>query len=113
MSRRKKPVDETLDETTLRLIKEEIANNANRSEKTSWNRKMDNMVKLLAEIQPIEDKIIELQERKIPIFDEIQNLRKEMLRDCVHPFEYVLVEVDHAKCKFCERKLSLPNLEDM
>jgi predicted nucleic acid-binding Zn-ribbon protein len=113
MSRRKKPVGETLDETTLRVIREEISNIANRSEKTSWNRKMDNMVRLLAEIKPIEDQIIDLQEKKIPIFDEIQRLRKEMVRDCVHPYEYLLVESDRVICKFCERKLSLPDPEKM
>lgn len=113
MSRRKKPVGETQDETTQRLLKEEISNNANRSEKTSWNRKMDNMVSLLAEIKPIEDKIIELTEKKMPIFDEIQTLRKEMLRDCIHPYEYVLVLGDHCICKFCEKKISLPNIEEM
>lgn len=113
MARRKKNENETLDETTERRLKEEISNNANRSEKTSWNRKMDNMVKLLAELRPIEDKIVELHEKKIPLFDEIQTLRKEMVKDCVHPYEYVLVEKDHAVCKFCERKISLPNIEEM
>lgn len=113
MARRKKNENETLDESTQRRLKEEIANNANRSEKTSWNRKMDNMVKLLAEIRPLEDKIIELNEKKVPIFDAIQELRKQMLVDCIHPYEYVLVETDHAKCKFCERKISLPNLDNI
>jgi hypothetical protein len=113
MARRKKNEIETLDETTERRVKEEISNNANRSEKTSWNRKMDNMVKLLAELRPIEDQIIALNEKKIPIFDEIQSLRKQMVADCVHPYEYLLVEKDHSKCKFCEKLLSLPNIEEM
>lgn len=113
MARRKKNENESLDEATQRRLKEEISNNANRSEKTSWNRKMDNMVKLLAELRPIEDQIIELHEKKIPLFDAIQELRKEMVKDCVHPYEYVLVMTDHAVCKFCERKISLPNVEEM
>jgi hypothetical protein len=113
MARRKKPETESMDETTQRRLKEEISNNANRSEKTSWNRKMDNMVKLLAELRPIEDQIIALHEKKVPLFDEIQLLRKEMVKDCVHPYEYVLVLTDHAKCKFCERLISLPNIEEM
>ena|SRR5271157_1315456 len=113
MARRKKNENESVDETTERRLKEGIANNANRSEKTSWNRKMDNMVKLLAEIRPIEEQIIALTEKKIPIFDQIQELRKQMLQDCVHPYEYVLIEKDHAKCKFCEKKISLPNIEEM
>lgn len=113
MARRKKPETETVDETTQRHLKEVISNNANRSEKTSWNRKMDNMVKLLADLRPIEEQILVLIEKKTPIFDEIQLLRKEMVKDCVHPYEYVLVLSDHAVCKFCERKLSLPNVEEM
>ncbi len=113
MARRKRNENETIDETTERRLKEEISNNANRSEKTSWNRKMDNMVKLLAEIRPIEEQIIALTEKKIPLFDQIQDLRKQMLQDCIHPYEYVLVEENHCVCKFCERKLSLPNIENM
>jgi small-conductance mechanosensitive channel len=113
MARRKKHDNETVDETTERRLKEEISNNANRSEKTSWNRKMDNMVKLLAEIRPIEEQIIALTEKKIPIFDAIQDLRKQMLQDCIHPYEYVLLETNHAKCKFCEKKISLPNLDNI
>lgn len=112
MARRKKPDEETLDETTIRRLREEIANSANRSEKTSWNRKMDNMVKLLATLRPIEDQIIELSAKKIPIFDEIQDLRKMMVNECIHPFEYVLVEDGYATCKFCNHRLSLPELKD-
>ena len=111
MARRKKPETESTNEATERRFKEEISNNANRSEKTSWNRKMENMVRLLAQLRPIEEQIIALHEKKVPLFDEIQILRKEMVRDCVHPYEYVLVEKDHAKCKFCERKLSLPKAD--
>lgn len=113
MSRKKKNDNETIDETTERHLKDEISNNANRSEKTSWNRKMDNMVKLLAQLRPIEDEIIALHEKKIPLFDEIQKLRDVMVKDCVHPHEYLLIEKDHSVCKFCERKLSLPNIEEM
>ena len=47
MARRKKPEGLTPEEQIIHSVKEAIANNANRSEKTSWNRKMDNMVKLI------------------------------------------------------------------
>lgn len=113
MSRRKKPEEETPEQTRERRLREEISNNANRSEKTSWNRKMDNMVRLLATLRPIEDQIIELQAKKIPLFDEISGLRKSMINECVHPYEFVLIKDDHARCKFCDHRLSLPILKDL
>ncbi len=112
MARRKKPEEETQVETKERYLKESIANNANRSEKTSWNRKMDNMVRLLAELQPIEEQIVELEAKKLPIFDEIQELRTQMVQDCVHPYEYLLIENNVAKCKFCERRLVIRKLDE-
>lgn len=113
MARRKKPEEETVGETIYRRVREEISNAANRSEKTSWNRKMDNMVKLLAALRPIEDKIIELQSKKIPLFDEIQGLRTQMVNECIHPFEYLIVNSTHAVCKFCDRKMSIPKLGEL
>ncbi len=112
MSRRKKPDDETPSELRDRYVKESISNNANRSEKTSWNRKMDNMVRLLAELNPIEEQILELEAKKIPIFDEIQELRTQMVQDCIHPYEYLLIENNVAKCKFCNRKLVIRKLDE-
>ena len=79
MARRKIPEGETPEEAIERQTKEAIANNANRSEKTSWNRKMDNMVSLMAKLMPIEEQIIELQAQKNPIFDDIQKLRNTMV----------------------------------
>ena len=54
MARKKKPVGETKEQAEERRLLEAVANNANRSEKTSWNRKMKNMVELLTELRPIE-----------------------------------------------------------
>lgn len=108
MARRKKPENETVEEATERRKKEAIANASNRSEKTSWNRKMDKMVKLLASLRPIEQKILELTHQKMPIFDEIQILREIMVRECVHPFEYLVVKDDHMLCKFCEKRIRMP-----
>ena len=108
MARRKTPENETEQEAIEREIKEKIANTANRSEKTSWNRKMDNMVSLMAKLMPIEEQIIELQAQKNPIFDEIQELRNTMVNECTHPYEYLVVEEDHVRCKFCNKKLSKP-----
>ena len=109
MARRKTPENETPEQREERLVKEAIANKADRSEKVSWNRKMDNMVKLMAELTPIEEEILDLQAKKMPIFDAIQELREVMVSECVHPYEYLTIHDDHAVCKFCGKKISKPN----
>jgi hypothetical protein len=112
MARRKAPENETAEQQHDRRIKEFVSNAANRSEKTSWNRKMDNMVKLMSNLRPIEEKIVELQAQKIPIFDEIQQLRQTMVQECVHPYEYLVVHDDYIVCKFCDKKIRIPDAQD-
>ena len=109
MARRPKPENETPEETSQRQLFDKIANNASRSEKTSWHRKMDKMVKLLAELQPIEDQIIELQSQKMPIFDQVQQLREVMVTECIHPHSNLVKTDDDGVvlCKFCNRKISI------
>jgi len=107
MARRKKPEGLTEEEALDHEMKETISNHANRSEKTSWNRKMDNMVKLMALLRPIEEKIILLQNEKIPLFDSIQELRLTMVNECVHPYSHLEVQDDHVLCKFCNRKINV------
>ena len=110
MARKKKPENETVEQMKERKVFETISNAANRCEKTSWNRKLDNMVKILARLRPIEQRILDIIEKeKLPIQDEIQKLRETMVHDCVHPYEYLVMEDNHVRCKFCERKLSIQN----
>ena len=111
MARRKTPENETPDQKQERQIKETIANGPSRGEKVSWNRKMDNMVKLFAKITPIEEKILELMSEKQPLFDEIQQLRQTMVTECVHPYEYLVVKDTHVLCKFCNRKITLTHAD--
>ena len=107
MARRPKPENETPEQEQERRTFEAVANHSDRSEKTSWNRKMDNMVSLLAKLRPIEEKIIDLQAEKMPIFDEVQQLRELMVTECIHPYQHlVLVEPGVVECKFCNRKIN-------
>ena len=108
MARKKKPVGETKEQAEERRLLEAVANNANRSEKTSWNRKMKNMVELLTELRPIEEQIIELTASKHEVFDRIQVLRNVMVKECIHPYEQLLRKDNHVVCKFCNKKISLP-----
>jgi hypothetical protein len=108
MARRRKPEKETGEEAVVRKQLEAIANSSNRSDKTSWRRKMKNMQKLHQKLRPLEDKILELHAQKQPIFDEIQELRETMVTECIHPFDQLVHKKKHIECKFCNRKLSIP-----
>ena len=110
MARRKKPENESDQQIRQRKIFEAISNFSDRSEKTSWNRKMDNMVKLIARMRPIEDQILALQHRKMPIFDDVQELRELMVAECVHPYQHLVLNEDHVLCKFCNRNIGLPDI---
>ncbi len=109
MSRAKKPENESFEQARIRQIFEAISNNPSRSEKMSWNRKMDNMVKFISEIRPIEQQILELVAQKGPIMDKIEALRQDMIVECVHPFEYLVFKEDHVLCKFCSKRINIPN----
>lgn len=104
IARRKKPEGETPEQAEARRILEAIADNATRGEKVSWDRKMDNMVSLIAKLKPLEDQILDLMAAKQPILDDIAALRKEMVRDCVHPYTHLLLKGEVAECKFCYRQ---------
>lgn len=113
MAKLKKPDNETPREIEIRRLCETIANIANRSEKTSWSRKMDNMVKLLMTLQPVEDAILDLiATTKTPIMDDISVLRSTMVSECIHPFEYLVVSEDNViSCKFCDKKIVGANVK--
>lgn len=106
MARRKKPEGETPEQSSTRHTLEAVADKASRSEKVSWDRKMDNMVTLLARLKPIENKILDLMGEKAPIFDEIVALRAEMVHTCVHPYTHLDVKDDIVHCKFCGKNIA-------
>lgn len=108
MARRKKPEGETTEQANVRRVLETVADTATRGEKVSWDRKMDNMVTLLAKLRPIEDKILDLMSEKLPVLDEISALRKEMVHDCVHPYTHLVhIKENTVQCKFCDRKFQV------
>lgn len=111
MPRRKKPEGETSEQTRARRALETIANTATRGEKVSWDRKMDNMVKMMSKLRPIEEQIMDLMAQKQPIFDQIAALRVEMVHECVHPYtSLVLKDTENGEaveCKFCLRRFNV------
>lgn len=109
MARRKKPENETPEETLIRQQLEYVANSSTRSEKTSWNRKLDNMVKLIAILRPIEEQILDLMAQKMPVIDDVTALRLTMVKECVHPIDDLVYKEDHIVCKFCDKRIGIPN----
>jgi hypothetical protein len=110
MARRKIPENETPEEALIRQQLETVANNATRSEKTSWNRKMDNMVKLIAVLRPIEEQILDLMAQKMPVIDSVSALRATMVKECIHPIDNLVHKDDHIICKFCDKKISINDI---
>lgn len=105
MPRKKKPINETKIQTEQRKQLENISNSYSRSEKTAWKRKLKNMEKLIALLNPIEDQLLELQAQKDAIVDDVILLRAVMVNECVHPFDYLVHNDDHIVCKFCNKKI--------
>ena len=110
MARRKKPENETPEMAAERNLFETISNHASRSEKTAWKRKLVNMGKLIDLLKPIEEKILNIiKDEKQPLLDQVYLLRQEMVKECVHPFEHLVQKAEHVECKFCNRKIRVPN----
>lgn len=89
-------------------VKDQIANTATRNERLAWNRKMVKMEKLVDELRPIEERILEIiATEKYPLMDKIEAVRKVMVNECVHPVEFLEVDPNytHAHCKFCGKNI--------
>jgi hypothetical protein len=95
------PVSEAQKKTDI----DTICSMTTRNDKMSWERKMNNMVSLLADITPIEDQILQLLAKKQVIYDQVSELRAIMVKECVHPYTHLVHEQDYVLCKFCERKI--------
>lgn len=108
MSRKKTPENETEDEKIVRQTLEKVSGYPERSDKTAWQRKMGNLEKLVAELKPIEDILLDFNSRKQEIVDKITMLRKEMVENCLHPYEMLVLNEDHVRCSFCNRKINIP-----
>lgn len=112
MSNRKQP-NESAQDRQDRLFKESVSNHATRSEKTAWARKQANMEKFVKmQVNPIEERIRDLQADLQPKYDEVANMRAEMVSTCIHPFDMLVLDGDYCICKFCNKRLAKPIIMD-
>lgn len=108
MARRKKPENETVTEAQQRRLIDAVADHAPRSEKVAWERKLTNLNVELERLKPIEEQLTDLTVQKNEIVDRILEIRREMVKTCVHPRDHLAIQSDGTtvKCKFCEKVLS-------
>ena len=85
-----------------------IANFRDKNEKASWLRKKKNLETIVETTEPVEDDIRKLQSIKMHLVDEIQEIRKTMISDCIHPQDYLVHYGKYVKCRFCESNISIP-----
>lgn len=80
-----------------------------KNEKLAWQRKLKKMEGLIAELEPLQEAILAIMDKKQPILDDITLLRNEMIKECVHPRDYLIHKGSHIECKFCSARLSIPS----
>ncbi len=85
-----------------------VVMNRNYNEKISWKRKLDKLNGFIEALKPIEDKISEiLINEKQPILDNISEVRGIMVRECVHPRNFLSHDGNTITCKFCNKRLKV------
>jgi hypothetical protein len=85
-----------------------IANFRDKNEKASWLRKKKNLEALVVKLEPMEEELRRINATKMEIFDEIVDIRKTMIVDCIHPQDYLVHYQKYIKCRFCESNISIP-----
>jgi hypothetical protein len=88
-------------------VKKLIANQAVQADKTAWNRKYGNMQVLVSQMNELSSKILELEEQKMPIYDEIVGLREQMVQECIHPQDHLVEQDGVITCKFCDNRFGV------
>jgi hypothetical protein len=85
-----------------------IVNHATKNERIAWKRKHKKMTTMIEEnIQPIEEKILELTMERQVHLDELIALRDLLAKECVHPREFLVNRGDYVLCKFCNKRLTV------
>ena len=110
MVTKRKPTDETDEQREERQVKTKIANHANRSEKTAWNRKLKTLSMFVErEINPIEDNIMELRTELEPLYDEVMVMREDLVQQCIHPYDDLVYDRETKKvtCRFCDKNIAV------
>lgn len=84
-----------------------VSNFRNKNEKASWMRKKRNLETLVEELSPLEVEFRSVAQLKEEIIDKINEIRDEMVVECIHPLDYLVHHGTFITCRFCETKLRM------
>jgi hypothetical protein len=84
-----------------------ISTHRDKNERLSWKRKKDKIEAMVKELEPIEDEILALIEKRKPFIEQIEELRAEMIKECVHPKDQLVHYGTHVVCKFCDARITV------
>jgi hypothetical protein len=98
-----------LDEDQARLDLDNVSKFSDKNQRLAWRRKRTKMDELLAKILPYEEQILEIIYEKQSIMDDIEVVRKAMVKECVHPADYLVHKGNFILCKFCKNKIVINN----
>lgn len=87
-----------------------VSSHQGKNDKLAWKRKVKKMEGLISDISHYEEEILKIVMAKQPIMDDINKLRIEMVRDCIHPKDHLVHHGTYITCKFCERNISIPRI---
>jgi hypothetical protein len=92
----------------MKSVKKLILQQSSTLDKSTWNRKYENLQKLVVNINQLSDEIMQIEIKKLPLIDEITALRGDMIRECYHPSDYLVEKEDGTvECKFCGKTISV------
>lgn len=89
-----------------------IASLPTKSEVKSWERKCVALAKLLDLLAPIDEQVLEILRERQPLINEIEDLRHIMTQECIHPLEHLVSSPKFIHCKFCDRRLMKPDVNE-
>ena len=78
--------------------------NTDQNARVAFHRRVTNLETFITnEINPIENQIIDLKHKLIPMYDTAKILRDEAREHCIHGADLIVRQEDGSyKCKFCE-----------
>ena len=86
---------------------QKISTHRDKNERLSWKRKKDKIEGMVEALEPLEEQIRELLRQKEEQYKEIEALRYEMVRECVHPKDHLVHYGTHVECKWCNAKIAV------